>query len=210
MRDTTDTAVHHPGTDPLCSGTGDSVRSVGEPHGRSSRRVRRAARAVRLVTALAALAASVTVATAPASPAVAADPVMRYQGEHCHGREVVRCMWLNHDTANRRFAGYGHVRDSDGGRNWDVAVQRIEIQVNDGCPGSSWVGSRVVADHDGWFTNHDNAKTGLYDTVHPRRCANSTPLIRVKAYMSWKPAGAHWSAAVGEWKYSRTIADPRS
>ena len=95
MRHTTDTVIHHPGTDPgtdpdhLGPGTGDAMCSVGEPHSRSSRRERRATRAVRLVTALAALAASVTVATAPASPAVAADPVMRYQGEHCHGREVV-------------------------------------------------------------------------------------------------------------------------
>jgi hypothetical protein len=115
------------------------------------------------------------------------------RGLGCAGSEVKRCLWFNHDTTNNRVRAYAWVRDADNGRNYNVAVSRIQLQYWNG---SAWkyVPYSLANDYDGWHSIVDNAAGGLVG------CRNGARYrLRAVAYFQWQgsPSFAGYLAGPG-------------
>src|SRR6266545_3814064 len=108
----------------------------------------------------------------------------------CAGTQVKRCLWFNHDSTYNRLRAYAWVADVDGGRNYNVAVSRVHLQV---WTSSGWrvVSNSTGTDYDGWHAVRDDAHGPLVS------CANGYRFtVRSVAYFQWQgdPSFSGWLA----------------
>ncbi|HEY3005729.1 MAG TPA: hypothetical protein VGJ44_25510 [Kribbellaceae bacterium] len=112
------------------------------------------------------------------------------RGLGCAGTQVKRCLWFNHDSTYNRLRAYAWVADVDGGRNYNVAVNRVHLQV---WTSSGWrvVSNSTGTDYDGWHAVRDDAHGPLVP------CANGVRFtVRSVAYFQWQgdPSFSGWLA----------------
>jgi len=119
-----------------------------------------------------------------------ANAAVYTRGYGCAGTQVKRCLWFNHDSTYNRLRAYAWVADVDGGRNYNVAVNRVHLQV---WTSSGWrvVSNSTGTDYDGWHAVRDDAHGPLVS------CANGYRFtVRSVAYFQWQgdPSFSGWLA----------------
>jgi len=104
-------------------------------------------------------------------------------GDNCDGVEVPRCVYIVVDGAGG-VAAHAAITDAGGGRNFDVAVNNIRLEIRTSSGAWATLPGSAVGDYDGWHSTYD---TGSSHTIN---CQSGSATLRGAAYMQYTGAAS--------------------